>query len=229
MGSGLRNLGENMLADSNTPKNVHIFLSHYHWDHIVGFLTFKPLFDKTFTFNIFGANKNTKIEVVAKKLLDLSMWPVSIDMLKSKINFIELKDDFLNINDDVSVEYMNHPHPNGATSYKIIIGDFSILYTTDCEHQDNSLNQNVMNLARNVDVLIHDAHFDTEDLKQHRGWGHSSWENATNVAEKARVKQLVLFHFNPEYDDDTVLHIEEKAKRYFKNTVAAKQGLKITF
>ena len=70
MGSGLRNLGSAMLKDSSTPKKVNIFLSHYHWDHVFGMLNFSPLFDSSFTFNIYGANKKTDINEFTRKTLN---------------------------------------------------------------------------------------------------------------------------------------------------------------
>ena len=157
MGSGLRNLGAQMLNDSSTPKNVSIFLSHYHWDHIVGFLSFKPLFESSFTFNIYGSNKNTAIKKVAEKLLDSSVWPVSMDMLSAKVNFIDLEGNSVKLDEGENVECIEHPHPNGASSYKLSLNDFSILYTTDCEHEGDDLNMNVLNIAAGTDILIHDS------------------------------------------------------------------------
>ena len=231
MGTGIRNLGTQMLGDDSTPKNVHIFLSHYHWDHIVGFLHFKPLFDSSYKFNIYGSNKHTKIDEITKKLLNSSVWPVSLDMLKAKLNFIDLNLDknSIELDKNSSVHYTNHPHPNGATSYKVIVDDFSVVYTTDCEHPKNNLNKNVVQIAQNADVLIHDSHFTEDDLKEYIGWGHSSWKMASQVARQSEVKKLFLFHFNPEYSDNTVESMEKNARSIFSNTTAAKQNLKIDF
>ena len=229
MGSGIRNLGDYILQDNNTPKNIHIFLSHYHWDHIVGFLNFKPLFDSSFSFKIYGANKSTKINEVSKKLLDSSLWPVSFEMLNAKVEFIDIESDTIKIGDDININHTTHPHPNGATSYKISNNDFSIVYTTDCEHTNNILNKNVLDIAKNVDILIHDSHFTVEDLPKYVGWGHSSWKNAVDVATQSNVEKLILFHYNPEYSDEKVLKMELNAQIDFTNTIAAKQGLKINF
>jgi len=229
MGSGLRNLGNEILKEQSTPKEINIFLSHYHWDHVVGMLNFSPLFDKSFTFNIYGANKHTPINELQNKLLDSALWPVSKDMMDATVNFIDLPNNCIQITDNIKIEYINHPHPNGATSYKLIIDDFSILYTTDCEHEDNKLNKNVVNIAKDSNILIHDSHFTEDDLSKHKGWGHSSWKDAVELAEISNVNQLILFHFNPEYCDETVRNIEKNAQKEFKNTIAAKQQLKIEF
>ena len=229
MGSGIRNLGDSMLQNNKTPKNVHIFLSHYHWDHIVGFLNFKPLFDSSFSFKIYGANKNTDINDISKKLLDPTVWPVSFKMLNAKIEFINLKSEFIEVGDSITIDHTRHAHPNGATSFKISKDNFSIVYTTDCEHTNNNLNKNVLEIAKDSDILIHDSHFTVEDLQKHIGWGHSSWKNAVDVAKQSNIKKLVLFHYKPEYSDKKVAQMELNAQNDFKNTIAAKQGLKINF
>jgi len=229
MGSGIRNLGNDLLNDSAAPKNIHIFLSHFHWDHIMGFLLFTPFYNEKFTFNIYGFNKHSNTKSFSEKILNPTFWPVSIDMLKAKINFIDLDGSPIDVNNNTSVEYINHTHPNSATSYRATIDNYSIVYTTDCEHPANKLNSNVLSIAQNADILIHDTHFKKSDLESHRGWGHSSWNEAILVATKAKVKTLCLFHYNPSYDDKTVRNIELKAKQNFPNTIASKQGLKIDF
>ena len=227
MGTGLSTFGKSILNEPNCPKNINIFLSHYHWDHLLGFLNFTPLFDESYTFNIYGNNKQTSIKDISKKLLDKTFWPVSIEMLKAKINFIELNDQKKIINNNLSIECMEHIHPNGATSYRIDTGNFRIVYSTDCEHPNNNLNEDIINFANNADIFIHDSHFTEEDIKIHAGWGHSSWKQAVDIAIKANVKKLILFHFCPNYIDETIQKIENDAKSLFNSTVAVYQGLKI--
>ncbi len=229
MGSGIRNLGNEILNDPSYPKNIHIFLSHFHWDHIMGFLLFTPFYDASFTFNIYGFNKHTATDSFSKKILDPTFWPVSIDMLNSKINFIDLDGETVTINSKTFVDYKNHTHPNTATTYRVTVDGHSVVYTTDCEHPSDKLNENVVSIAHGADILIHDSHFTRDDLKTHKGWGHSSWEKSIAVASRAEVKRLFLFHHNPSYNDEKIKNIELKAKKEFQNTIASKQGLKINF
>ena len=229
MGSGIRNLGKKIIEDSNSPKTINIFLSHFHFDHIMGFLTFPPLFDKSYTVNIYGYNKNTSTKSFSDKILDSTFWPVGLDILKAKINFIDLDGEPFQINSDTSITYALHPHPGYATSYKININDFNIVYTTDCEHPINHFNKNVESIAKDADILIHDSHFSREDLAKHKGWGHSSWETTINLAKKVNVNKAILYHYNPLYSDDKLLEIEKKAKKAFKNSIASKQGMRIDF
>ena len=229
MGSGIRNLGNKILSDSSYPKTINILLSHFHWDHIMGFLYFAPFFDSSYTFNIYGYNKHTSTNLFSKKILDSTFWPVSMDMLNAKINFLDLDGKPLHINNKIHVDYANHAHPNSATSFRVSIDGYSIVYTTDCEHPVNSLNENVVSLAENANILIHDSHFKHSLLEDYKGWGHSSWKEAIDVSKKANVKTLCLFHYNPAYDDDTIKAIEQKAKQHFPDVIASKQGLKIDF
>jgi len=229
MGSGIRNLGSEILNDESYPKTINILLSHFHWDHIMGFLFFAPFFDGSYTFNIYGYNKHINTNSFSEKILDSTFWPVSMDMLNANINFFDLDGKPLNISDKVCIDYANHTHPNSATSYKVIVDNHSVVYTTDCEHPINNLNDNVVSLAENADILIHDSHFKHSVLENHKGWGHSSWKEAIEVSKKANVKTLCLFHYNPSYDDDTIRAIEQKAKEHFPDVIASKQGLKIDF
>jgi len=228
MGTGLSKLGETILSDSTYPRNINIFLSHYHWDHLLGFLNFTPLFDESFSITIYGNNKLTSIDKISEKILDKAFWPVSLNMLKAEINFVELGNEPVIINNSI-INFKDHSHPNGATSYKVTIDNFSILYSTDSEHPNNKLNENVLKMAENTDILIHDSHFTEEDLKDHIGWGHSSWRQAVNVAIKSGAKKLFLFHYSPEYNDDIIDSIEQKAQGLLETCEASKQNLKVNF
>ena len=120
-----------------------------------------------------------------------------------------------------------HGHPNGALSFRLNIEGSSLTYITDCEHGEEECNQNLIQLAKGTDILIHDAHFLPEELGKFKGWGHSSWKQAVEVARNAETKQLILFHHNPNYEDHIVKSIECAAQKEFQNTISAKQGMSI--
>ena len=99
------------------------------------------------------------------------------------------------------------------------------VYITDCEHPEGTLNPNVLSIAKGCDILIHDSHFSINDLSKHKGWGHSSWKQAVDVAITSEAKQLILFHHSPDYDDSQV-ELNEKTSTI--NTIASYQGLSIS-
>lgn len=225
MGTGIRALGNHIISDDSYPTTIHILLSHYHWDHVMGFLSFAPLFNSKYTINIYGNNANTDISKLSEILFKTDFWPVSEEMLAAKLNFITIENG-MEIN-STKLSYTLHGHPNGANSYRLEFDNKVVVYTTDCEHPSDSLNKNVIDISDNADVLIHDAHFLPEDLVAHKGWGHSTWEQAIDVAIESGVKHLILFHHAPEHNDTTIDKIELNAKNKFNNVNAAHQGLLI--
>ena len=226
MGTGLKRLGNKIINDSSYLKTINIFLSHYHLDHLHGFLMFAPLFDPEYTINIYSRRSRDKgLKDVFDTLLQPEIWPVKLEDLPANISFIDLDEKDIIINDDIQILNSLHAHPNGAYSIKLKILNKTITYATDCEHPKEGLNKNVINFANDSDILIHDAQYTPEDLQKYVGWGHSSWENAVDVAIRSNTKKLILFHHSPDYSDDELDDIEKKAKLHFSNLVSAKQDL----
>ena len=103
-----------------------------------------------------------------------------------------------------------------------------IVYATDREHGHAKLDAVMLEYAQDADILIHDAQYTVEEYPRFKGYGHSTWEEAVNVALQCNVKQLILFHHDPAHDDEMVSGIEAKAQARFPNTVGAREGSVIT-
>tara|TARA_B110000116_G_scaffold268885_1_gene283764 strand:- start:1190 stop:2017 length:828 start_codon:yes stop_codon:yes gene_type:complete len=228
MGTGLKRLGQKIVNDSSFPKNISIFLSHYHLDHIQGFLMFAPLFNPEYNITIYSRLSNGKnFKEILNQFIQPEIWPVMIDDLPANLSFITIDDNPVKISDNTEVFTSLHPHPNKAYSIKLNIFGKIITYVTDCEHPKDHLNPNVVEFASNSDVLIHDAQYTIEDLDLHAGWGHSSWKNAVDVAIQSNSKKLILFHHSPDYDDQQISNIEKKAQMNFSDVISARQDLEI--
>jgi len=227
MGTGIKNLGEEIVSDPNSPSKINIILSHYHWDHIIGFPVFAPLFSDKYEINIYGKKDELELEKIINHMLNPIFWPVSIKDFKAKINFHTIINDEVKISNSMLVKTQIHHHPNGALSYKILSKNKIINYITDCEYITGVPSEKLIKFSDNSDLLIHDAHFTPEDLTNHKGWGHSSWEQAVLMAQKSNSKQLALFHYSPNYNDKKIQSIEKNAMQRFEQTIAAKQGLVI--
>ena len=227
MGTGFIDLGNSLLSEQNSPKSAHIIVSHYHWDHIFGFLGFAPFFDPSRSFKIYGKDDKMDPNQIIEYIQNPTFWPVDMSMLNAKIDLFNFPNDELIISDDNRIKFTLHGHPNGANSYRIEIGNNIIVYSTDCEHPTDHLNHHVIENARNADILIHDAQYTDDELPAHKGWGHSSWQQAVNVAKEANAKQLILYHHDPARNDDALSKLESDAKEKFPDTLAAKQGMEI--
>ena len=226
MGTGMIDLGRSIIKEQNPPKIAYAIISHYHWDHLFGFLGFNPLFNSDFTFNMYGKEDKMTPQEIIQYIQNHTFWPVDISMLEAKINLNNFPEEGLVIKDNISIDSCLHGHPNGANSYKININDKAIAYSTDCEHP-KELNKNIIENAKNSDILIHDAQYHNSELEKYKGWGHSSWEQAIEVAKLSNTKKLILFHHDPFRSDDELYEIEKQAQQLFPNTIVAKQGLEI--
>jgi|TARA_Y100000996_G_scaffold78005_1_gene52755 phosphoribosyl 1,2-cyclic phosphodiesterase len=228
MGTGLRKLGQKIVNDSSYPKDINIFLSHHHLDHIHGFVMFAPLFNPEYNITIHSRlSRGKNFKEILETFLQPEVWPVMLDDLPASLKFNTIDDSSVEINNTVKVSNSLHAHPNKAYSIKLDVAGKIITYVTDCEHPKKNLNQNVVNFASDSDILIHDAQYTLEDLEAHSGWGHSSWKEAVDVAIQSNSKKLVLFHHSPDYDDNQIKDIEKKAQMNFPDVVAAKQCMKI--
>ena len=227
MGTGMIDLGRSLVNEENPPLSAHAIISHYHWDHLFGFLGFNPLYNPNFTFNMYGKEDKMTPREIIQYIQNHTFWPVDMSMLDADINLNIFPDEGLKIKENITITSSLHGHPNGANSYKIKIADKIIAYSTDCEHPAEHLNKNIIENARNADILIHDAQYHGYELEKYKGWGHSSWEQSIEVAQQANAKKLVLFHHDPFRSDDELYEIEQKAQKEFPNTIVAKQGSEI--
>ena len=103
-----------------------------------------------------------------------------------------------------------------------------LVYCTDIEHGE-TLDPKIVELARGADVLIHEGQYTPEELPRFRGWGHSSWAQAVEVAERAKVKQLVITHHDPDHNDAFLRDIEKQCQARFPDTVLAREKMDLTF
>ena len=227
MGTGLKALGDSILRD-NDINDINIVLSHYHYDHIMGFLMFAPLFIEKYNINIFGPGESEEsVQEKFESFLNFNFWPVSMNMFASNLTFKNYTDGTFNITENMKITTCIHGHPGGANSLRVDIDRFSVTYVTDCEHPEKHLNQNVIDIGKNTDILIHDAQYKPEEMHSHKGWGHSSWKHCVDLAKAANVKKLVLFHHNPDHGNSTLEKIERDAKNQFSNLVSAKEGMEL--
>ena len=230
-GTGIRNLGESLLAEC--PLRAHLFFTHSHWDHIQGFPFFSPAFIAGNQFKIYGApspNQATLKQRLHDQMLHPN-FPVPLQIMQGDLQFYDIEmGETLQI-EDITVETARLNHPGEAVGYRINWRGLSAAYITDTEHFSDRLDDNVLRLADHTDVMIIDATYTDEEYynpKQSKvGWGHSTWQEAVKIAKAAQVKQLVLFHHEPSHDDDFLDRIGEEVCCSFSQTVLAREGLSI--
>lgn len=230
-GTGLRILGQSLMAES--PVKAHLFFSHSHWDHIQGFPFFIPAFIRGNTFKIYAVpspNGATIKQTLHDQMLHPN-FPVPLQIMRADLEFYNLEMGETLHCGDVSVETRPLNHPGEAVGYRVNWRGLSAAYITDTEHFPDRLDHNVLALAWQADVMIIDATYTDEEYNDPKyskvGWGHSTWQQAVKIAQAAQVKQLVLFHHDPTHDDDFLDRIGEQVRKIFPKTILAREGLSI--
>jgi len=226
-GTGIRNLGlelQRELVGSKLP--IHLFLTHFHWDHIQGLPFFAPLYSPDCEVKFYSTHPASKLRELLEGEMSQPYFPVDFDLLPAKRAFVDLTTAPLRLG-DIRVHPFPMNHPQGATGYRIEAAGRVITHASDLEHGHPELDRTLQDHAKESDVLIYDAQFTPEEYPSRKGWGHSTWAEATRVARESNVKRLILFHHDPGHDDATMREILDQARRAFANTYVAQEGVEI--
>ncbi|MCK6547960.1 MBL fold metallo-hydrolase [Myxococcota bacterium] len=241
-GTGLRALGQKMIAESRLfgrPISATFFFSHLHWDHIQGFPFFGPAFMPDTYLELFGPTDEdgqTTLEAVLARQMMPPTFPVPLGAMASTKRFHTIGDGAGREIGPFTVKTRALCHPQGSLGYRIEAGGRSFCFATDTEHRsDGTIDEALLELARGVDLFAYDAQYtDAEYAGKNgtgparRGWGHSTYTAAAEIARAAEVKALLLTHHDPTHGDDVVDAIEREARALFPATRAAREGMSIT-
>lgn len=255
-GTGIIGLGRALMAQQridHQPITATLLFSHTHHDHTQGFPFFSPIYSATTTLYVFGPKTlHEDLERVLSRAMLPPVFPVDFDRLpcmrvmrnlnegevivlsngntKPRV-FAEYRDALPTSVDNVLIRVMrSHAHPQGVFVYCIEHGGKSVVYATDTEGYMNG-DQRLINFVRGATMLIHDAQYTEAEYASptspRQGWGHSTWQMAVGVAQAAGVEKLVLFHHEPEHDDETLEQLELKVQTIFPQTILAREGLRL--
>jgi phosphoribosyl 1,2-cyclic phosphodiesterase len=241
-GTGIRELGLSLLKDAaGAPIAGDLFIGHSHWDHIQGFPFFTPLYLPTSRFTVYGVHGTTKsfVDVMAGQMHS-TYFPVQMKDLGSKPKFVELRDPVMVGPVKVSYHYLNHP---GITiGFRFEHDGKSVSYISDHEPY-GKLNATgeyavkedaaVARFVEGSDLLICESQYTADEYRLKKGWGHSTFEDVMDLAQKAGVRRLALFHHDPTHDDEMMAALEAgsvklvKDRRASLEVFAAREGMSL--
>lgn len=228
-GTGIRGLGQEFLRDGI--KKGTLLLTHSHWDHINGFPFFAPMFMPNYEFGIFAGHLAYAggIESVLSTQMANPLFPVPLEALQAKLKFVDFTaGESWEQGAGVKISTIPLNHPNGATGYRIDHGGKSICYITDTEHVIGKPDQKILKHIEGADLVIYDCTYTDAEFPAKIGWGHSTWEEGVRLAKAANVGQLVIFHHDPDHNDDFMAQLERTARATWAGTVVAREQMILT-
>jgi phosphoribosyl 1,2-cyclic phosphodiesterase len=213
-GTGLRLLGEHLSAQGG-PVRLHLLLTHNHWDHLLGLPFFSPIYREDTEILVDGwpLAFQAMTRVFDDHMGD-GFFPVAFDQLKARISFINRVARGPLVLDGVTIEATALNHPQGCLGFRFQEDGQTLVFITDNELGLPGARplEDFVQFVRGAGLLIHDAQYLPEEIAEHRGWGHSTYDEVVRLALAANVRQVLLTHHDPGRSDLKVRHIVERAR-----------------
>jgi len=213
-GTGIRRLGNQVIEERRFSYDV--LFTHAHWDHLMGFPFFKPLYLEQTHIQMQGCPFAQKfVETMLSKVMSPPNFPVEYTNVRAHIHYEPTCPERIEIC-TVSIIPIRLSHPNQGSGYKFIEDGKTFVFLTDNEldftHPGGLSFDEYQAFSDGADLLIHDAEFTREEYKITRQWGHSIYTTALELAISAKVKQFGLFHLNQERTDEDVDQMVDKCR-----------------
>jgi len=230
-GTGIAKLSEKFSNNSQN-HSINILLTHSHWDHIQGFPYFQPIYQNNTSINIItGVTDNNDNDMILRQMSGTNH-PVKYHQLPACITLnsqLAHKGQFTLNDFSVTTQALNHP--DGGTAYCLYGDDQKIAYVTDNElippYAESTTWDEWVDFVADADVLIHDAQYNNQDMPLKHGWGHSTFEQVTQLALQAKVKQLFFISHDPQRTDKEIAAQELALQNTLQNKLSvawAKEG-----
>ncbi len=218
-GTGIRDLGTSLL--NTTITDIHLFIGHTHWDHVMGFPFFAPIHQPRFRIHIYAARGFEKsIQELFGGMLDHEYFPVRLEEIESSLIFHDLDGGNPVLFDGMEIHYAYAQHPGVALCFKIVLPNKTIGYASDNEflvgyHGHPSLidtnhsrllpYQEQIDFYTGCDILIHEAQYTPQEYQKKVGWGHSSISNVAILLKHTGCKEWIVTHHDPCHNDTDLL------------------------
>ena len=216
LGTGVRPFGQSVVARHGAaPQTFHVFMSHLHWDHIMGFPFFAPAYRPGNRILIYGAHE--ALEAALWRQQAPPSFPVDFSALGASIEFIRLEPDRDYALAGLTVRLMLQRHSGDSYGYRFTASDRTVVYSTDSEHTlgDLAETRRFVEFFRGADLVVFDAMYSLADsISVKADWGHSSNIVGVELSHMAGARHLCLFHHEPVESDEAIARVLAETQRY---------------
>jgi phosphoribosyl 1,2-cyclic phosphodiesterase len=225
-GSGIRRAGQALAEEGIT--EFDLFLSHWHYDHIIGLPFFAPFMRQGCKATIWAGHLDGNLasrEAVAK-FMHAPYFPISPDMFSAAIEYRDFEaGDMLTPHPRIAIRTARLSHPGGVIGYRVDYGGKASVYMTDVMSGADGIDAAAATLASDADLLIYDCMYTDEEVANHSGYGHSTWQRGVRLCRAAGVDRLAMFHHAPDRTDAALALLERQAQSEFSGAIAARIGM----
>ena len=228
-GSGIVQLGRELVTSDRGPFELNVLFSHAHLDHFMGLPFFLPLFDPRFSVRFWAPEGvlESPFNTVLHQFLDSAFCPVKTAFFQADVSFVEVPTDSpFEVANGLRAQATALSHPGGSVGYRLEADGKSLLYSGDFEHGDPESDQRLIALCEGVDLAILDCTYTPQNYERHLGFGHAHWQAAGELAKGAR--RWIGVHHSHHASDDELRGIEAQIKAKFANAWLGRDGEEIT-
>ncbi len=222
-GSGIRGLGEKLMLEACGAGRgiVHILMTHFHWDHLIGLPFFTPIFVPGNQIHFYGVQPDLEDNI--RRTFCKPNFPVPFENLPASIHFHTLNPRQPQMFDDVKVTPYQLDHPDPCWGYRFEHGGKALAYCVDTECLRVSRESMGADLAlyQNLDLMIFDAQYTFLEASERINWGHASGPIGIDVALREKVKKVLFVHHDPAAPDSKIMEAERQTREYYESTLAA--------
>lgn len=236
-GTGARKLGQ-QLVHAGGAQAAWLFMTHYHLDHVVGLPMLPMIYDPAWSITMAAPDHGgVHIREVMRRLLDRPFWPLQYEDLEAG-NYYEVLEGAFSVKPfvcgGIEVRWCPLSHPGGCTAYRFdeLSTGASAVVATDVEWglstaEERDLLMRLLQLNGGTDLLLMDGQYDGEDLAKHKGWGHSSRQQAVEVASSGNARRLLITHHDPGANDEKLDQVNAQIQYQVGWASLAREGMQV--
>lgn len=223
-GSGIRNLSEKIVKRLNKQKPIHIFMTHFHWDHMIGIPFFIPIFIPGVRVQFYAVQP--ELEYLVRGIFKKPYFPVPFESLPSSVTFKQLLPRQPLEIDGIKITPYQLDHPDPCWGFKVEGDGKTYAHCVDTEGNRVTREQLGADLPlyQGVDCMYYDAQYTLPELAEKANWGHSAAQIGLDIAMREGIKTLLFAHHDPGASIEQIFEVDQAVREYYDWKIKSPEG-----